>query len=153
MHVLCLKALLYWLKNQVQCGVNLYNKREDFRHYELKELIHALEAYKDMEKFKDTKTTAPKKFQPHSLHGWMQFNCDLQNYLVSIRGISGVPLCYVIRKEEFSDVAVPGEDAVEEVIRLAPLSGTAYLEDKRRAYQIIRDAVSRTDGWTWMQHV
>jgi len=87
-----------------------------------------------MEKFKDSKTTALKKFQPHSLRGWTQFNCDLQNYLASIWGISGVPLCYVIWKEEFLDVAVLGKDAIEEMIRLAPLRGTAYLEDKKRVY-------------------
>jgi len=120
---------------------------------ELEESICALETYEDMEKFKDSKTTAPEKFQPHSLHGWTQFNCDFQNYLVSIQGISGVPLCYVIQKEESLDVAPPGEDAVEEMIRLAPLRGTTYLEDKKRVYQIIRDAVSGTDGWTWMQDV
>jgi len=64
-----------------------------------------------------------------------------------------VPLSYVIRKEEFSEVAPPGEDGVEELIRLAPLHGTPYLEDKKRVYRIIRDAISGTDGWTWMQDV
>ncbi len=137
MHVLHLKALLYWLKNQEWCGVDLYDEHEDFGQFELEELIKALEAYEDMDKFKDAKMTAPDKFQPHSLHGWTQFNQDLQNYLASIRGISRVPLCYVIRKQEFLETAPPGEDAVEEMIRLAPLSGTAYLEDKKRVYQII----------------
>jgi len=28
-----------------------------------------------------------------------------------------------------------------------------YLEDKKRVYCIIRDAVSGTDGWTWIQDV
>jgi len=73
-----------------------------------------------MGKFKDAKMTTPDKFQPHSLRSWTQFNRDLQNYLASIRGISGVPLCYVIRKQEFLEVAPPGKDAVEEMIRLAP---------------------------------
>jgi len=153
MHVLRLKALLYWLKNQVRRGIDLYDEREDFGQYELEESIKALETYEDMDKFKDSKTTAPDKFQPHSLRGWTQFNRNLQNYLASIRGISGVPLSYVIQKEEYSDIAPPGEDAVEEMIRLAPLRGTAYLEDKKRVYRIIRDAVSGTDGWTWMQDV
>jgi len=153
MQVLRLKALLYWLKNQVKRGVDLYDEREDFGQYELEECIKALEAYEDMDKYKDSKTKAPEKFQPHSLRGWTQFNRDLQNYLASIRGISGVPLSYVIRKEEYSDVAPPDEDAVEQLVRLAPLNGMSYLEDKKRVYRIIRDAVSGTDGWTWMQDV
>jgi len=111
MHILRLKALLYWLKNQVQCGIDLYDERKDFGQYELEESIRALKTYKDMDKFKDAKTTAPDKFQPHLLHSWTQFNCDLQNYLASIWGVSRVPLSYVIWKEEFSDVAPPGEDA------------------------------------------
>jgi len=153
MHVLCLKAFLYWLKNLSRCGINLYNKWEDFGQYKLKECIKVLEAYKDMDKFKDSKTTALDKFQLHSLHGWTQFNWDLQNYLASIQSIAGVPLSYIIWKEEFLDIAPPGEDGVEELICLAPLYGTPYLEDKKRVYCIIRDAVSRTNGWTWMQDV
>jgi len=39
------------------------------------------------------------------------------------------------------------------MICLAPLNGMAYLEDKKRVYCIIRDMVSGTDGWTWMQDV
>jgi len=132
-----LKALLYWLKNQTKRRVDLYGEQEDFGQYELKESIKALEAYEDMDKYKDPKTTAPEKFQPHSLRGWTQFNHDLQNYLASIRGILGVPLSYIIRKEEYSDVAPPSEDAVEELVRLAPLNGMSYLEDKKRVYHII----------------
>jgi len=153
MHVLRLKAFLYWLKNQSRRGIDLYDPREDFGQYELHESIKALETYEDLEKAKDSKTTAPDKFQPHSLRGWTSFNRDLQNYLASIRGLSGIPLSYVIRKEESSNVAPLGEDGVEELIRLAPLSGTAYLEDKKRVYRIIRDAVSGTNGWTWIQDV
>ncbi len=100
------------------------------------------------EKYKDSKTTASDKFQPHSLCGWTQFNRDLQNYLSSMRGISSVTLSYVIQKEESLDMAPLGEDQVEELIHLAPLSGTAFLEDKKRVYCIIRDAVTGTDGWT-----
>ena len=101
-----------------------------------------------MDKFKDSKTTALDKFQLHSLHGWTQFNQDLQNYLASIWGIARVPLSYVIQKEEFLDVAPPRDDGVKELICLAPLHGTPYLEDKKRVYQIIRDAISGTNGWT-----
>ena len=74
MHVLCLKAFLYWLKSLARRGIDLYDEREDFGQYELEECVKALEAYEDMDKFKDSKTTAPDKFQLHSLCGWTQFN-------------------------------------------------------------------------------
>jgi len=39
------------------------------------------------------------------------------------------------------------------MVCLAPLCGTAYLEDKKREYCIVRDAVSGANGWTWIQDV
>jgi len=153
MHILHLKAFLYWLKNLTRCGIDLYDINKDFSQYELEESIKALEVFEEVEKNKDLKTKAPDKFQPHSLCGWTQFNRDLLNYLLSIRGVSGVPLSYVIWKEEHLVAAPQGEDGVKELICLAPLNGMAYLEDKKCMYHIIRDAISSTDRWMWMQDV
>jgi len=147
MHAVWLKAFLYWLKNQIRCGINIYyDYDEDFGQVKLQASIRALEAYEDLNKAGESKTQAPDKFQPHSLHGWTSFNRDLENYLASLRGILGVPLIYVIRKEENNNVAPPGEDAIQELVHLAPLEGPVYLKDKRCVYRIIRDAVSGTDG-------
>ena len=52
-----------------------------------------------------------------------------------------------------NNVAPPREDAIQELVHLVPLDGPIYLEDKRCVYCIIRDAVSRTDSWTWMQDI
>jgi len=41
-----------------------------------------------------------------------------------------------------NNVAPPGEDAIQELVRLAPLEGPVYLKDKRHIYRIIRDVVS-----------
>jgi len=114
--------------------------------------IKSLETYERLQKTRESKNKAPNKFQPHSLWGWSSFNRDLENYLSGLRGISGVPLIYVIR-EERAVVGAHVEDDIDELIRLAPLQGPTYLEDKRRIYRIIRDAVSGTDGWIWIQDV
>jgi len=154
MHVVRLKAFLYWLKNRIRRGINIYDDYdEDFGQVELEASIKALETLEGLDKAGESKTKAPEKFQLHSLRGWTSLNRDLENYLASLRGISGVPLVYVIRKEAMNHVAPPGEDAIQELVRLAPLEGPVYLEDKRRVYRIIRDTVSGTDGWTWMQDV
>jgi len=47
----------------------------------------------------------------------------------------------------------PKEDTIQELVHLAPLDRPIYLENKWHVYCIIRDVVSRTDGWTWMQDV
>jgi len=153
MHVLKMKALLYWLKDRDRRGIDIYEDYdEDFGQVELLASIKSLETYERLQKAGETKNKAPDKFQPHSLRGWSSFNRDLENYLSGLRGISGVPLIYVIR-EERAIVAMPGGDDIDQLIRLAPLQGPSYLEDKRRVYRIIRDAVSGTDGWIWIQDV
>jgi len=153
MHVLKMKALLYWLKDRDRRGIDIYEDYdEDFGQVELLASIKSLETYERLQKAGETKNKAPDKFQPHSLRSWSSFNRDLENYLSGLRGISGVPLIYVIR-EERAIVAMPGGDDIDQLIRLAPLQGPSYLEEKRRVYQIIRDAVSGTDGWIWIQDV
>jgi len=153
MHVLKMKALLYWLKNQDHQGINIYdNYDEDFGQVELLALIKSLETYKRLQKAGESKNINPNKFQPHSLHGWSSFNHDLENYLSGLCGVLGVPLIYV-NWEERAVVGAHIEDDINKLIHLAPLQGPSYLEDKRCIYHIIRDAVSSTDGWIWIQDV
>jgi len=52
-----------------------------------------------------------------------------------------------------NNVAPPREDAIQELVHLAPLDGPVYLEDKQCIYHIIRDAVLGTKGWMWIQDV
>jgi len=97
MHIIWLKAFLYWLKNQICCGIDIYyDYDEDFGQVKLEASIKALETLEGMDKAGELKTKAPETFQPHSLHGWTSLNRDLENYLTSQRGILGVPLIYVI---------------------------------------------------------
>jgi len=70
MHVVRLKAFLYWLKNWIHCGIDIYyDYDKDFGQAELQASIKALEAYEDSAKARELKTQAPEKLQPHSLHG------------------------------------------------------------------------------------
>jgi len=46
MHVLRLKAFLYWLKNLTRRGIDLYDVNEDFGQYELEESIKSLKKSK-----------------------------------------------------------------------------------------------------------
>ncbi len=63
-----------------------------------------------------------------------------------------MPLIYIIW-EERAVVGAQVEDDIDELIHLAPLQGPTYIEDKRCIYHIIRDTVSSTDGWIWIQDV
>jgi len=117
MHVIWLKAFLYWLKNRIHCGINIYdNYNEDFGQVKLQASIKALETLEGIDKAGDSKSKAPEKFQPSSLQGWTSLNWELENYLSSLRGVSGIPLIYVIQEKETNNVAPPGEDAIQELV-------------------------------------
>ncbi len=75
MHVIQLKAFLYWLKNQICHGINIYyNYDKDFGQVKLQASIKALETLEGLDKTGDLKTKAPEKFQPSSLCGWTSLN-------------------------------------------------------------------------------
>jgi len=68
MHVIQLKAFLYWLKNQIHHGINIYDDyAEDFGQVKLQASIKALETLEGIDKAGDLKSKAPEKFQPSSL--------------------------------------------------------------------------------------
>jgi len=64
-----------------------------------------------------------------------------------------VPLVYVIRKDPPDPNAQRPTDPKQLLIAQAPLRGPAYIKDRQRVFSIISDAVSGTDGWTWIQDV
>ena len=75
MHVIRLKAFLFWLKNWIHRGINIYDDYdEDFGQVELQASIKALETLEGLDKASDSKTKAPEKFQPNSLRGWTSLN-------------------------------------------------------------------------------
>jgi len=95
-HIIKLKALLYWLKDKTRRGLTIL--WQEFTH---QELTLVATAFTREEKRKDANAATvevPTKFQPHTLCGWNTFNCDLENYLASIHGSSSIPLIYVICK-------------------------------------------------------
>jgi len=87
-----------------------------------------------------------------TLRGWNTFNRELENYLASIRGTSGIPLVYVIRKPHNPTDPVP-TNATQRLIWEAPLYGGDYELDRQTVYRIIRAATSDTDGWAWINDI
>ncbi len=149
-HIIKLKALLYWLKDKTRRGLAII--WQEFTH---QELTLAAAAFTREEKRKDADAATvevPTKFQPHTLRGWNTFNRELENYLASIRGTSGIPLVYVIRKLHNPTDPVP-TNATQRLIWEAPLYGGDYELDRKTVYHIIRAATSDTDGWAWINDI
>jgi len=127
-HILKLKAFLWWLKDRLRRGLPLDLDDGGFGEEQMTKSIQQYMAEEEMKDADDTVAKAPDKFAPHSLQGWNTFNRELENYLSSIRGLSGVPLIYVIRKDSGLNAPLP-TDPTQIRIAQAPLRGPSYQVD------------------------
>ena len=64
-------------------------------------------------------------------------------YLSLLKGVTGIPLIYVIRKEDHTPNIETNyaNDRYGELITRAPLSGTTYGKDNHHVFQIIKGLV------------
>jgi hypothetical protein len=75
---------------------------------------------------------------------------DLEDYFGKRRGASGVYLSYVIRAEAEPETGVTYATTDEEMIARVPLEGQYYDIDKATVWDVIRQVLYDTDGWSWV---
>jgi len=106
-HIIKLKDFLYWLKDRQRRGLLLELDNVEFGQEELQGAVVAFCIENDEKDSKMVMPKIPKKFQLYSLCSWNTFNRELKNYLAGIKGISGVPLTYMIRKDAADGAPLP----------------------------------------------
>ena len=74
---------------------------------------------------------------------WTEWEPKFENYLSVIMGMNGVPLSYVVRKNDNPDRTGPHADFVDETIAWAPLNGVNFEADRSTVQQYL---VSFTTG-------
>ena len=87
---------------------------------------------------KQSKTADPGKLKKQK--EWISWSRGLSNYLSTIQGHDGVPLSYVIRKNELPDYSLelePNYNFEQLTYHCAPLSGPIFESDARKVHQII----------------
>jgi len=97
LHIIKLKAFLYWLMDRQHRGLRLDLDDGGFGKNELEMAVIKYRAKEERKVKEEAAAKVPDKFSPHTLRGWNTFNQELENYLSSIRGASGVPLVYVLQ--------------------------------------------------------
>ena len=77
-----------------------------------------------------------------------------ENYLSTIPGQNGVPLSYVIRVDNAPDYDpdTPYVSFVDQSVGCAPLSGAAYISDKRKVHQLLISHLS-AEMQQWIEPV
>ncbi len=150
-----LQALLAWAKDRKKLNepislassgittvdefisaIELAQSREDIRGIEDK----TLEA--------QIKIASPGKLKDEKI--WEDWMTGLQTTLTLMRGVTGVPLVYVIRPDETAPEGEVYASFDEECIAKAPLSGPAFDADARSVYLIIQPLVLGENAAQWI---
>ena len=139
-----MKALVWWARDRKRRGLAINGG--DFDEEQLEEAIVTME----LEEVDDeAKVEAPGMLK--SADDWITWELSLSNYLRSIRGSSGVPLAYIIRKDDIDNVADHDfENETERLIYQAPHQGANYKADNNQVYRIIKSKVIGSDILKWI---
>lgn len=84
---------------------------------------------------------------------WYEWDLAMDNHLSSMMGVSGVPLNYVVRRDEFHNPEALFEGHRDEMVACAPLHGFGFEQDKVTVHHIIKGCVQGTPSWDWISHL
>lgn len=143
-HIKKLKAICFWAKKAKRAGV-----QADVTKLNAQKLVELVD---EMNLEKDEKSPSeklyPDKFDPQKVKSWVM---SFENYLDTQLGINGIPMSYVICKDNIDPVRAKNEH--ERLIWTAPIQGPAYNKDNCEVFHILKDRVLGTEGWAWFQGV
>jgi hypothetical protein len=140
-----MQALAWWIRDQRHCNRETVAKEFDVVTLETcldnLELETKVEANDEviLSKFKDSFTS------------YVQWEVELFSYLSGLKGKSGVPLVYVICKDEMVRADQEFLSMADELIAEVPLTGAVFQEDARQVYHILKAACLGTNGWEWIK--
>ena len=96
-----------------------------------------------------SKAADPGKFKDE--RKWSTWEPAFVNYLSTIPGVNGIPLCYVIRDAEEPTPDAEYANFNEKAIACAPLSGANYQADARRVHQLLKSYLQAETAEQWIK--
>ena len=126
-----IKAFVQWARDELRLG-----RDPAITPFPVAQVADLIRRYKTHEKYlADSKTLSeaakPEKFKESTK--WEDWKPTFLNYLRSIPGRDGVPLKYICRDKDASDMTVVSDDFLDDYVAAAPRSGNAYAIDTSRS--------------------
>jgi hypothetical protein len=102
----------------------------------------------------DNMETASKAADPGKLRtntDWYTWSQGFTNYLSTIPGCTGIPLSYVVREFDEPMDAEEDTDYLTTLVNRAPLTGTAFVADRRQVHQLLTGKVLGEQAEEWIR--
>ena len=96
-----------------------------------------------------SKAADPGKFKDE--RKWSTWEPAFENYLSTIPGVNGIPLCYVIRELDTPNHAVEFANFNKKAIACAPLIGSIYQADARKVHQLLKSYLQAETAEQWIK--
>jgi hypothetical protein len=96
-----------------------------------------------------SKAADPGKFKDE--RKWPEWEPAFVNYLSTIPGVNGIPLCYVICELETPDRSIDFASCNEKAIACAPLSGSNFQADSRKVHQLRKSYLQAESAEQWIK--
>lgn len=122
---------------QFRVALDEANERADVRKVE-KDQSDTVSKAADPGKFKDERK-------------WPEWEPAFVNYLSTIPGVNGIPLCYVIRELERPEPSVDFASFNEKAIACAPLTGSNFQADARKVHQLLKSFLQSESAEQWIK--
>ena len=154
-HTKWLIAMMHWVQDFSHCSrqptIDDFVMANDFKQALLTAAQRASLRKVDM----DQVNTISKAADPGKLKDerkWPEWYPAFINYLSTIPRVYGVPLSYVVRKNEAPDHARDfAGDFTEEIIACAPLDGPKFRADARKVHQLLTNFLTAELAEQWIR--
>lgn len=151
-----LKQMIDWAKDRKKLDepVSLFSAGIDTQAKFLRAIKLAYDRKEIRDKEKDAheaqlKTASPGKLKDEKI--WEDWLTGLHTTLTLMRGVTDVPLSYVIRRDVTPKEGEVYESFDEECIAKAPLTGPAFDADARSVHLVIKPLVVGENAEQWIQ--
>ena len=96
-----------------------------------------------------SKAADPGKFKDECK--WPEWEPAFVNYLSTIPGVNGIPLCYVVRELGVPDRSSDFASFNEKAIACAPLIGPNFQADSRKVHQLLKSYLQAESAEQWIK--
>lgn len=140
-----LEVMRYWVRQRISLGLEVL--AADFTPEEIDEaaLKYSIAQSDDGAKDKEG-VKMPEKFKQST--SFRVYDEVMDTYLNTQVGCTGIPLNYIIRKQEIPEADDDYVNDAERAVAIAPLEGEAFENDNRRVYAIIKSLIIEGPAWS-----